>query len=280
MEANDSNAGNDAGALLDDPIDFDRAEYADDAPPALECTRCSRDIEHEYFQVGGSVACAPCGRRVRDGVEAAYSRKTFLLALRNGLLAAAVGSVTWYWITKLTHMELGIVAIAIGILIGWTIRKTTGGHGGKRYQALAMFLTYSAVVWTYIPQILDAAEQGANRDHAAVVAAGSSTAPLPAAASSDPAAPRLTPAPAAPPRDARPPFNPGRFLLACLMLVGLAYAVPFLAGAANLLGIIIIGIGVHQAWKMTRRVPLAIEGPFHRGAGAREREAPEPAERD
>ena len=42
----------------------------------------------------------------------------------------------------------------------------------------------------------------------------------------------------------------------------LILALPFLGGFANILGLVIIGIGVYEAWKINRRVPLVIAGPF------------------
>jgi hypothetical protein len=41
-----------------------------------------------------------------------------------------------------------------------------------------------------------------------------------------------------------------------------ACAVPFLAGAQNFMGWIIIGIALYEAWKINRRVPLEITGPY------------------
>jgi hypothetical protein len=38
-------------------------------------------------------------------------------------------------------------------------------------------------------------------------------------------------------------------------------AVPFLAGLQNFVGIVIIGIGLYEAWKLNRRIPLTIRGP-------------------
>ena len=42
----------------------------------------------------------------------------------------------------------------------------------------------------------------------------------------------------------------------------LAVALPFLAGPENFLGWIIIGIALYQAWKINRRAPLEITGPY------------------
>jgi hypothetical protein len=36
-------------------------------------------------------------------------------------------------------------------------------------------------------------------------------------------------------------------------------------GFQNIIGILIIGFGVYEAWKLNRRVPLEIAGPFRLG---------------
>jgi hypothetical protein len=50
------------------------------------------------------------------------------------------------------------------------------------------------------------------------------------------------------------------------LLLGLAFIAPFMGGASNIMGIIIIGIGLYEAWKINRRVPLS--GPFRFGPAA------------
>jgi hypothetical protein len=55
------------------------------------------------------------------------------------------------------------------------------------------------------------------------------------------------------------------FLVVCV----LSLAAPFLAGFQNVIGILIIGFALYEAWKLNRRVPLAITGPFRvEGAAA------------
>jgi hypothetical protein len=39
-------------------------------------------------------------------------------------------------------------------------------------------------------------------------------------------------------------------------------AAPFLEGIQNVIGILIIGFALYEAWKLNRRIPLAITGPF------------------
>jgi len=56
----------------------------------------------------------------------------------------------------------------------------------------------------------------------------------------------------------------GREISAFLLIYvfAFAFAVPFMGGVANFLGWIIIAIALYQAWKMNRRVPLEITGPY------------------
>jgi hypothetical protein len=53
-------------------------------------------------------------------------------------------------------------------------------------------------------------------------------------------------------------LNAFTIVLVCV----LAFAAPFLMGFQNIMGIIIIGIGLYEAWKMNRKVPLVFTGPF------------------
>ncbi|MET0794516.1 MAG: hypothetical protein ABW061_23550 [Polyangiaceae bacterium] len=45
-------------------------------------------------------------------------------------------------------------------------------------------------------------------------------------------------------------------------LVGLSLVSPFLGGTENVLGWIIIGVALYQAWKLTRAIPIHVLGPF------------------
>jgi hypothetical protein len=48
----------------------------------------------------------------------------------------------------------------------------------------------------------------------------------------------------------------------------IALAYPFLAGVSNIIGILIVGFALYEAWKLNRRVPLAVSGPFRVEAAA------------
>jgi hypothetical protein len=57
-----------------------------------------------------------------------------------------------------------------------------------------------------------------------------------------------------------------RILMALGYLLAFAMAAPFLGGFENIIGIFIIGFALWEAWKINRRVPMRIEGPFRLAA--------------
>lgn len=61
----------------------------------------------------------------------ARARQNFALAVAAGLAAAAVGAALWAAVAFATGMELGLVAIAVGALVGLTIRKVGNGVDPK-----------------------------------------------------------------------------------------------------------------------------------------------------
>jgi len=170
-----------------------------------------------------------------------------------------LGAGIYYAILAITGYEIGLVAIAVGWLVGRGVHKGSNGVGGWAFQTLAVGLTYLAIVSTYVPLIVKSARERPGKASpvaaspaAAPVAASDSVAVLPVAGRDSVA---LLPV-------------AGKFALGVLALVAIAAAAPFLAGFENLLGLVIIGFALFQAWKMNRRVPLTFNGPYAVGRAA------------
>jgi hypothetical protein len=206
-------------------VSFERAEFEKPAT-GLSCGFCQQPISDQYWQIAKRTACANCRANFERELAASTSRASFLRAARYGALAAAAGSVAWIVISKVTGYEIGIVAIGIGFLVGKAVRKGARGFGGPRYQYLAIFLTYSAIALASLPAIFAAIAKS--------------------------------------PHHADPPTHVGLggFLLAWCFVFALAYASPFLGGLSNIMGLLIIGIGLWEAWKFTRATPIEVLGPF------------------
>jgi Flp pilus assembly protein TadB len=72
--------------------------------------------------------------------------------------------------------------------------------------------------------------------------------------------------------EAKPPAKAGKrpvsaaaYLIGWAVIIAIAFISPFLEGLQSILGIIIIGIALYEAWKINRRARLAINGPFRVG---------------
>ena len=272
-----------------DPLQFDVAESAatsNASQPASSCRGCSRPISGEYYQVNGSVVCSSCRASLERPAGARWQR--ILRAAALGTLAAIGGSLLYFAVAAITGREFGLVAIVVGYMVGMAVRKGSRGRGGWAYQTLAIGLTYLAIVTSYVPLIArefqKSALSHASRSTNAVPLADTITISAQGpevgrAIDSTAAAHRVdsgftvmqsgTPTGAARTTPTRPGhLDFGTFLLGAGALVLMAAMIPILAGFSNIIGIIIIGIAVFEAWKLNRRVKLTITGPYRVAAGA------------
>jgi len=232
------------GAPTGGNLQFERAERATGAIGA-DCAVCKQPITTSYYEINGHVTCQRCRSRIMAERDRGTSGTRFAKALGLGLLAAAAGAGIYYAVAAATGSEYAIVAIVVGLLVGSAVRKGSNRRGGWRYQALAMSLTYSAIVVTYIPQIIKAVTER----RAAVINEGSQRAARPAAT--------VDSARTAPKR-----IGVGGVLLGLGALFLLAAALPILAGISNIIGLFIIGIALYEAWRLNKAIPLRITGPY------------------
>ncbi len=224
-------------------VQLDRAEF-DGTTPSFSCFFCSAELVSGYFTVNGDSACANCSQGMRARVEGGSPIKRVLLAVVAGAGAALGGTLLYYAILALTGYEFGLIAIAVGFGVGTAVKWGADGRGGRGYQALAMVLTYLSIVSAYAPMVFTEIQKS------------SASQQQPAPASDAPAA--ITPA-AVP--TAESDVTLAGFLLGLLAIAALICAMPFLAGLQNFMGIIIIGIGLFEAWKLNRKTTLTFTGP-------------------
>lgn len=58
------------------------------------------------------------------------------------------------------------------------------------------------------------------------------------------------------------PIGTLALIVGIIILLGIAFALPILAGFENIMGLVIIAIGLYQAWTMNRKLVLSVAGPF------------------
>lgn len=197
-------------------MQFEHAEFS--APtPAQSCANCQGPAAPEYFELNGKVFCRACRQGIGASLEKLRTSGSLGRAFLYGLGAAALGSIAFYAISAITGFQFGLIAVVIGFGVGKAVRKGSGSLGGRRYQIMAMLLTYVSIASTNVPPIVRFMSE---RGHGGLAPGG------------------------------------------LLPLFGLALALPILNITRDFLGIIIIGIGLWEAWKFTREVKVEFKGPF------------------
>lgn len=223
-------------------MQLDRAEF-DEQQPAAACATCATALHGQYYEVNGSMVCTECRGRLQTSADRGTRVSRLGRALGAGVLAAMGGSLLYWAILAVTGYEFGLIAVVVGIGVGKAVNWGSRGKGGWRYQTIAMALTYLAMVSAYVPLLLTEFSKQPQTQ------VQESNLPNSAGSSADAQAVDT----------AEPTLLDG--LLAFLVLVGFVCALPFLAGIENILGIVILGFGLYEAWKLNRRVDLVITGP-------------------
>jgi hypothetical protein len=250
---------------------FDRVEPQEGEAATSACATCGDALPGIYFEVAGQMVCPGC----RERLAAELARGTRLgrlgRALAGGVAAAVVGAGLYYAVLALTGYEVGLIAIAVGFLVGGAVRWGCHGRGGWLYQAIAVGLTYVAIVSTYVPFLFAELDDAPPAEAVAAAAAP----PQGDAAAATATAATATAAPAsAPAAAAGATVGLGGIALAAAAFVALVLALPFLAGFENFLGWLIIGFALLQAWQMNRKRTVVVNGPFQIAAPAEVAAAP------
>jgi hypothetical protein len=233
-------------------LQFERAmPVGSDGPVAcgIRCVACRAAIPDEYYDVNGHVVCERC----RNLAEFAAGTPAGLVPLATaaglGFAAAVAGAAVYYAVIAITNLEIGLVALLCGYMVGYGVRKGARGRGGLRFQVLAVVLTYFSVALAYTPVVVTQ-----------VLHARATTA---AGTSSSAGASRPRPGPATIP--AREPS-----LLTAIegvaMLAGFIFMLPLVmivsSFPSGLFSGFIIGLGMRQAWKMTGVPLVVVFGPY------------------
>jgi hypothetical protein len=220
-------------------LQFEKAEF-NEASAATVCGVCSVSLRDVYYEANGQTVCGTCCEALRTEMTAGTGVTRAARAIGAGALATIGGSILYWAILAMTGYEFGLIAILVGVAVGKAVNWGSYGRGGWKYQGLAMALTYMSIVSAYVPIVV---QEMRKQPDAVAAAAQTTEAATPAAAT------------------ANEPISAGGAAFAILVLVGLVLALPFLSGIENIVGIIIIGIGLYEAWKFNRKRVIAITGP-------------------
>jgi hypothetical protein len=228
----------------DAPLQFETAHEGTAGP--AQCASCETPLLAEYHQLNGHAVCAICRAKeeVLHGQDQQWSR--FVTAGVYGAGAALVGALGYWAFVKLTNLEFGLVAIAVGWMVGKAVMKGSNLRGGRRYQFLALALTYLSITFSYGALMAEELIKASQTAPASAVQGGADKSGEVKA-------------------DAKGPVGPGDaapsglgILLGFVLIFLIILASPFLAGFSN---------GLYEAWRQTRLVPFSASGPHPLGSG-------------
>jgi hypothetical protein len=220
----------------------------------VACAACHAPIPGEYFDVNGHVFCGRC----RAALEAAAATPRGATALATaavyGVGAGIAGAIVYYAVIAIAHLEIGIIAVLIGYMVGYAVRKGARGRGGRRFQILAVALTYGSIALAYTPLALNQPANGRRPAQSSTSSTATSGDGIRGGEA-----------------DGRAPATSPRGGAVSLLIVGaFIAALPILvivgSFPSGLISAVIIVIGMRQAWRMTAAPLLLVRGPFRVGA--------------
>jgi len=77
-----------------------------------------------------------------DTFARAFGRNPTLYSIILGILGAAIGTVLWFIFVVFTGWQFGIIAILVGIIVGYAVLLGSGNNGGQKFQWISVALTF------------------------------------------------------------------------------------------------------------------------------------------
>jgi len=214
------------------------------------CKVCKHPVGRTYYRANNAVVCGRCTDNLKRQIPQ-DSHTAFVRAILFGIGGFAIGMALYAGFVIATGISIGYLALAVGFIIGKAMMTGSKGVGGRRYQIVAVLLTYAAVSIAYVPILIHFMNK--QRTERAAITQKASNNPARNAQVEPPTG--NVPVPTSRPNLAA--------IVGRLALWGLAS--PFLRlqyGPSALLGLIILAVGMQFAWKMTAGKGMVITGPF------------------
>ena len=239
-------------------LQFQKAEFGGSAVASLVCAGCKQPIHSLYWKVGAGIVCEKCQADVALAWNAGGGVGRFFRAAAFGAGAAILGAAIWAGVTAVTHLQLGLIAIVVGLMVGAAVRSGARGRGGWLYQSLAMALAWIAIGLSFAPALYKGA------------LAGDAERKPPEEAS------RAAEAPAAPASLHSPEDSGGARVAAGVLAVVLSPVTPalILFESKSPILALIFAFAVYEAWKLNKRRGLELSGPFSLAASGSSPVAP------
>jgi|SRR5690242_8215556 hypothetical protein len=240
--------------MTDNVPQFGVAEYLSASGTDI-CKSCNKPVAGSYYRINGTLACERCKEQLEVQIPK-DSHAAFVRALLFGVGGAILGLILYSAFGIITGIEIGYISLAVGYIVGKAMRTGSRGIGGRRYQVVALILTYAAVSMSAIPiGISQYAKEKKTQPQTQPQKAPSANQDSESVAP-DPGSPTSAAAPA------KAKLSLGA-ALAGLAVLGLVS--PFLElqdPFHGIIGLIILLVGIRIAWQLMASPKIEILGPF------------------
>jgi hypothetical protein len=147
-----SDATSNRAASQFEPLTFETSA----APGAASCHKCGTALRGSYHMINERMACGPCRFAAEEQLSGGTGAVGLARAVVFGAGAAILGAAGYYAFVKLTGVEWALITAFVGLGVGMAVRIGSRGHGGRKFQGVAVGLTYLAMSGAYMPFILPA----------------------------------------------------------------------------------------------------------------------------
>ena len=209
------------------------------------CAECRGRIADAYYEVDAGVICVACHTRLAASLTtpAGGLTRTTLFGIGGAALAVAL----YFVVAATVRRDVMITLLVAGLIVGKAVRMGAPRQRGRRYQWLAVALTYLAIATTYVPFVMKGFTRSSKAQESTAIA-------IPGIDGLVASVP-----PAAPPA---PVPSLGATGVGFAELAALALAAPLLESTTRLLNSVVLVGALLLAWRMNSRAAVRVTGPY------------------
>jgi hypothetical protein len=144
-----------------DADDRRAADQADErkVAPAMPCAECKNFLRTMYYSLDERPLCTRCMQGYRKRIERGTGPGAMTRAVLYGTGAAFAGMVGVSLLLTFVGAFRVIASIGVAFMVAKAIGSATGQYGGRRYQILAVSLTYLALGLAMLTPVFRAARE-------------------------------------------------------------------------------------------------------------------------
>ena len=136
-------------------MDFTQAQFEGGTPSTAQCAACKVSLTGQYWTAGPLTVCGNCAEQVRSGPPPGGTLVRTFKAVVFGCGAGLLGATGYGLVIHYAKVELALVTILIGWMVGRSVRIGSEHRGGRGYQVLGALLTYVWCMMAYVPDVVE-----------------------------------------------------------------------------------------------------------------------------